>query len=72
MECLFSCLLRGTIFYVEGLRRQCIYVYLHYKICEKIKKDESFSNERVRGIRFLKICHKIISILITNLTIYHN
>lgn len=40
MECLFSCLLRGTIFYVEGLRRQCIYVYLHYKICEKIKKDE--------------------------------
>lgn len=47
MECLFSCLLRGTIFYVEGLRRQCIYVYLHYKICEKIKKDESFSNEEL-------------------------
>lgn len=46
--------IKWTIFYVEGLRRQCIYVYLHYKICEKIKKDESFSNERVRGIRFKK------------------
>lgn len=69
---MISVRIKLTIFYEEGLRRQCIYVYLHYKICEKIKKDESFSNERVRGIRFLKICHKIISILITNLTIYHN
>lgn len=69
---MISVRIKLTIFYEEDLRRQCIYVYLHYKICEKIKKDESFSNERVRGIRFLKICHKIISILITNLTIYHN
>lgn len=47
-----------------------IYIIKYVKIKKRCKK--SFSNERVRGIRFLKICHKIISILITNLTIYHN
>lgn len=37
---MISVRIKLTIFYEEGLRRQCIYVYLHYKICEKIKKDE--------------------------------
>lgn len=47
-----------------------IYIIKYVKIKKRWKK--SFFNERVRGIRFLKICYKIILILIINLIIYYN